>query len=310
MLKKIGKRFSLIMTVVFLALFAWYFINNKDSFSVLLEIKPIYLALVILGNVLVIFTNGLIIKWIMEPYKIKISTSEAFYVSYVSSIGNFFLPVGSGTGLRAVYLKKNHNLNYKRFLSTLYGNYVIVFLINSIAGLLALMALSAFGNTSGRVLALAFLFLIAATTYIAFFNLPKFIGAALTKYFGRYGRVIGEIFNGWDYISANKRLLWRLLFAATMNFCSAIVLGFATFKAVGVDLSFWSLILMASLSVLTLILNITPAGLGIKEGLYIFSAANLGISTAVILAAAIVDRSVKFLVLFIGWAYFKLARRV
>lgn len=290
-------------------MFAWYFANHKDSFSVLLEIKPIYLALVILGNVMVIFTNGLIIKWIMEPYDIKISTSEAFYVSYVSAIGNFFLPVGSGTGLRAVYLKKKHNLNYKRFLSTLYGNYVIVFLINSIAGLIALTALNAFSNSSGRILGLTFIFLIAATSYVAFFSLPGFVANTLTKYFGRYGRIVGEVFNGWDYISSNKRLLWRLLFASTMNFCAAILLGFANFKAVGVDLGFWPLILMASLSVLTLILNITPAGLGIKEGLYIFSAANLGLSTAVILAAAIVDRTVKFLVLFIGWVYFKVVNR-
>lgn len=304
------KYLSIVLSVIFTLLFALYVGEHQNDFKQLLDFKPIYIIGALFGHLGVIFTNGLIVKWIMEPFGKFISVRESFYVSLISSAGNFFLPVGTGTGFRALYLKQKHKLNYKNFFSTLYGNYIIVIFVNSVAAILSLVFLQVVATEIGKQLIIVFTLLIGITISASILKLPKKIIAFMHDKFGRIGRILTEILDGWLFIAAHKRLLWRLITAAIMNFLAALLISFSALKAVGVSVSLWVLILYSSLSVLTLLVNITPGSLGIKEGLYIYSSSILNLNTPQILSSAIVDRLTKFIILLLGWLVLKTTGRL
>src|SRR3972149_3081522 len=136
-----AKNSRILITVLVLGLFAAYFIFNIEKFKPLLDVSFVLLLLIALANIGGIFINGLFTKFILEPFKKFISIAEAFYVSVISSIGNFFAPAGTGFGIRAVYLKKKHGLPYSEFISTLSGSYILVFLVSSFVGLVSLYLL-------------------------------------------------------------------------------------------------------------------------------------------------------------------------
>ena len=296
---------SKLITVLVLGLFAWYFKNNREEFAALGHIRPIYLLIVLLGVILMIFTNALIIKWIMEPFDKYISLSESMYVSVMSSAGNFFLPVGSGTGFRAVYLSKVHKLNYKNFFSTLYGNYVIVFLIGSLFGVSGLVALKGWEASSGRLLLIVFSGLASGSAYAALVSPPKVLLNVLRTKLGRLGRIAAEVFDGWAFITSHRMLLAKMIAAVFLNLTAAMMISYASLAAVGVHVSFWVIVVHSSLGVLTLLINITPGSIGIKEGMYIFSSSTLRLTTPQILSAVVIDRSTRFIVLFVSWLFIK-----
>src|SRR3990167_10344315 len=128
--------------VIFVVLvFIVYLFLNSENFRPLLDANYYLLAVAALAYMGGVFVNGVFIKFILEPFNKFIAATEAFYVSVISSIGNFFAPAGTGFGIRAIYLKKKHGLPYSEFMSTLSGNYILVFLTSSFIGLLALYLL-------------------------------------------------------------------------------------------------------------------------------------------------------------------------
>jgi uncharacterized membrane protein YbhN (UPF0104 family) len=69
-------------------------------------------------------------------------------------------------------------------------------------------------------------------------------------------------------------------------------------------IAFAPLLLFSVLGTLSIFINITPANLGVKEVIYLFSSSILGLSTTQILSIALIDRGVLFLVLAVFWIMF------
>jgi len=71
------------------------------------------------------------------------------------------------------------------------------------------------------------------------------------------------------------------------------------FKVFGMDLSISAAIFLAAMGSLSLLISITPGGLGISEAIIVFSASTLGITPIQSLSAALAGRLVSVIVLFI-----------
>jgi len=298
----ISKTKRIALTFVVMGLFVWYFLDNIESFSPILDIKLPLLLLVAVANVLPMVGNGLFLKFIVEPFGKRLTHRESLYVSVLSSIGNFFAPAGGGLGLRAVYLKKKHQLSYTDYLSTLSGNYVIVFFCISLIGLIALAAT---GSFSGQALIIAgFLFAIFSGSIVAALLRPiktETIERLKPSILRSFVRQINRVANGWDIIKKDRILLVKLLLVTLANFVVTVTITKLIAVSLSIQIGFWGLILMSVVGSLSFIVNITPANLGVKEALYVFSATTIGLSTPEVLSIALIDRGVLFFVMVLMW---------
>lgn len=302
---KYRKYLSLAVLIVSIAIFAAYFVKHRQDFSLLLHINLFYLVLLVLANIASLFVNGIFIKIILVPFNKTIGLAESFYVSLISSMGNYFAPVGAGLGFRAVYLKRRHGLGYGDFLATAAGNYVLVFLVTSLAGLLALGLMHSHASHAYWVLAAIFAGLFIGDLILISVKVAQLFAGLLQKLriTKPLASVLAKIIQGWLLIIGDRRLITRLLGLTAIGFPLLIVTIYLVLSSLHLHVAFSGLLLLAALSSLSVFINVTPGNIGIKEAVLIFSSQAIGLSTPQVLSYSLIDRGVVFLVLFFGWTF-------
>lgn len=299
-----NKKLPYSLLSAFLIAFVWYFVDNRDDFRFLSDIDPRYLIAIAVGHFLTIYTNGLLIKWLIKPFNKNISNYEGYYVALLASIGNYFLPAGSGLAMRAVYLKKKVGLNYKAFLTTLYGNYIILFLCYGLAGLVSLvMLVDRRGGQAFYSLLLLFTAMVLVTGYLAVFGNPKKVTTLLRRVLPKATKNLVEIVESWNLIANERKLLLKMTAVTLLWFLIAVGINYASIASIGASVSIWVLILYSALNSISLLINITPGSLGIREGMYIYAIGIIGLTIPQILASSIIERGVKGVVLVAGWFF-------
>lgn len=302
----IKRYYHQILGLLVLAIFAMYFVRNKESFRILLDIRPLYLVGVAISYVAIVFTNGLFIKYVIEPFNKKISVRESVRVSLISSLGNFFASSGAGLGFRAVYLKKKHGLSYSDYMTTMYGNYLLFFIINAILGLLSLVLIS---NKEGLQYKAAFLFfsgLLVVSLILCFVHIPKlFAGNFKNKYVSSILGFIKNMTSGWSRIVRNRRLLMHLSNLVAIQLGLTVLIGWLEIASLNIRIGFPELLLFSVLGSMSIFISLTPGNLGVKEGIYILTASVIGLTTPQIVSIALIDRGILFGTLFILWLAFR-----
>jgi uncharacterized protein (TIRG00374 family) len=289
-MKKLWKYIQVLITVVVVALFVIYFVNNKEDLQFLLSLDWRYLLLMTIFWLSIIFLNGVFIKVILKSFEKTISVLESFYISVISMVGNYFLPARGGAVIRSVYLKKNYNFPYSHFISTLYGYYILVFLINSF---LALIALGANHFLNGIVSIPLYIFFGALFILMLILSLAKFPTKTKeieNRVIRKIALFIKNIFNGWNMIANNKKLLFYLLLLSLGNYVFSLLLFWAEFQIVGLETNILNLIMYTCLSGVSLLISITPGSLGIREAVFLISSKSIGLGQEEILQLAVVDR--------------------
>lgn len=302
---KYRKYLSLAILIISIAVFAVYFAKHIEDFKPLLHINVFYLVLLALANVGSLFLNGMFIKIILVPFKKFISMSESFYVSLISSVGNYFAPAGTGLGFRAVYLKRRHGLGYGDFMATVAGNYVLVFLVTSLAGLMALGLMHHQTGHAYWVLATIFAGLFVIDLMLISVKVAKFFARQLQKlkFADFIARTLLKIIEGWTLIVGDKRLIGRLLGLTAIGFPLLLITIYLVLSSLHLHVAFSGLLLLAALSSLSIFINVTPGNIGIKETVLIFSSQAIGLSTPQVLSYSLIDRGVVFIVLCFGWIF-------
>lgn len=288
-----------LLGLLVVAAFAVYFALNRTIFAAFESVSPLYLVGIFAGYVGIMFTNGLFIKYIIQPFQKYISAIESMRVALISSLGNFFAASGAGLGFRAVYLKKKHKLAYGDYLSTLYGNYLLLFMICAIAGLLALgTADKPRGVQFGGVLVF-FVGLLAASLLMTFVCLPRRWLRA--KRLQRIAKLLDAMTAGWQRIIRQPALLAVLSGLIILQLALTMGIAWLETAALGIYLSLPGLVLFAVLGSLSIFINITPANLGVKEAIFLATGSIIGLTPQQILAIALLDRAMLFLTLGVLW---------
>lgn len=303
-MKKIWKYLKLLLTIIIIVFFLYYFLNNKEDLQSVLSISPKYLIGIFLLFTFTIFINGIFIKVILNSFNKHLPVIESFYISIISSLGNYFLPMRGGAAIRSVYLKKKYDFSYSHFVSTLYGNYIIVFLVNSSVGLLSLVLINVKYSISSLPLNLFFggLFVIMLALSLIKFPLEK-IKESKNRFIARVEGIIKNILNGWNMIVGDKSLLLNLVGLTLANLVVSNGLFYFQFRALNIDTSLLNVILYNCLSGVSLLVSITPGSLGIREGIFSITSDILGISNEQIMQLALLDRGaivIVLVLLFVG----------
>lgn len=291
---------SRLFTLAVLVAFVWYGFSNPESFEALASVSVASLVLVGFGRLLIYVGNGFFIKWTTEAFTGKLSTGEGLYVGMLSAIGNFFGPLLGGASIRAVYLKKIHNLSYSKFTSTLMGYYLILFTVNcafAIAGLLLI------AKTQQTNALLAFFSIwLAVLILLMFARLPKrtrFKKMESRKLGKRIVNILFEIEEGWRILLKKSNLFIKLAGLAALSFSAHYLISYVEFRAIGADISLAALGLYAAILAISLLVSFTPGAIGIREAMLLVVAGTLGVTNEQILQVAIIDRGVNFLLLFL-----------
>lgn len=290
-MKKLWKYLKILITIGVVLFFVYYFINNTDDFVLVLSTPLKYLLLIGFLYSLVFFLNGVFIKVILGSFSKVISLFESVYVSVISSLGNYFLPMRGGAVIRSVYLKKKFSFPYAHFVSTLYGYYIIVFLVNSFFALLALLFITLRYGIVSLPLYIFFggLFVFMLILTLVHFPVEK-LKESRVDFVDKVVKIFKKILSGWNIIADNKRLLISLVLITLSAFVVHIFLFWVEFKALGIDTNFTNVILYNCISGVSLLISLTPGSLGIREGIFVITSDILGITNEQVMQLALLDR--------------------
>lgn len=217
---------------------------------------------------------------------------ESFVVIVKSSVINFFGFFQGGAGYRAYYLKKNYNVNYSHFALLFTANYLVVFFICALFGLIGSLLQTTHAQQSANYGVVAFFAACAISLLTLMFISPSKLPGK-SKIAVRTKAVLGE----WDVIVSNKKRLLELFLIGLAQFWFLAVSFFFELKAVHASTTVAGLMVYSAVAGFSILVAFTPAAIGFRETLLIFAKQALGVSVSLILLTAIVDRLIYFVLL-------------
>ncbi|MCA9331812.1 flippase-like domain-containing protein [Candidatus Saccharibacteria bacterium] len=283
---KIRPAIQIVLLIATLVLFTWYFLDNHGEFAKIRSLSIIELALVLIGQMIAVFGNVLVIIALGMFFNKKIPLINATKIGAYSSVVNFFGFLQGGFGVRGVYLKTQYNISIKNYLSASVIQYIILF---GLAGSFIMVGFVLLGFI-WPLFVLLVLALGVVTLFLFIKLLPK-IAKALQKLMLTYTKFIQL-----KPISA--------LVIATLVYLIGGLLAFGVeLSVVGAHISMGSLLVYTGLTQFTILIALTPGGLGIREGILLIAQSQMMLTTSDIIVASTIDRVVYFITLFILFVF-------
>lgn len=256
-------------------------------------------------RLLLVIANGIFTVITLEAFQKRVGFREAAYIALINTIGNYFGPVLGGTGLRAVYLKKRHGFPISTFVGTVYAYYLVLFFATPILGLIGLYFIKINrGEFSWTVFAV---FAISATITGLMLLVRKDFGQPRGN--NRLIARFSDAWRSWLTIAQKPNLIRNIFLLALSLFVVETLLFYLEFILLGIPVGLPSLLVYSCLGVLSMLVNITPGAIGIRESIYIFSASVLGITNGQIVQLAALDRGITILVLALAYAYVQISKK-
>jgi uncharacterized membrane protein YbhN (UPF0104 family) len=270
MLKKYKPVISVALVSLTIA-FAVYYLAKHHSMMKQLVHTPLYISIGILGLYTVMF--GVLIVILSASINIcnrKLVQKENAQLNAHSLFINFFIPGQGGPVYRGVYLYKKHKLRVKNYIMATMIYYVFYGIISSF---LLLMTVRPWWQT-------------AIVTIAA--GLAGFL--ILKKYSGKF-KLKKDSLN----LSA-KALLYLFLATLTQTLLQAFIYG-VELHTVNSHIGVTQVLTYTGAANLALFVGLTPGAIGIRESFLIFTRHLNHISSANIILANVIDRSVYFVFL-------------
>jgi uncharacterized membrane protein YbhN (UPF0104 family) len=293
--------------ILFAAFLAVYVRDHLEDFRSVLDrpVPPLAPALLALCVLLTYSVNAAAVRLALLAHSVAVPGTENLALTLATSAANTFLPFKGAAALRAYYLFSRHGLQVTDFLSMSFLVGIAALAAASLAGLAGLLAVR--GLEPGPALALEGYF---AGTFLLAVALV-FSGSLPARLPGK----LGALCRSWVRYRERPGILMRVAAWDAAFFLFLCLSNRLSLQAFGVELSpaeslFWSAGQMH-----TLIINLTPAGLGVMEAWSVFAGQLAGFTPAEALLAQGLFRLETFLVLgatgIWGWLYLaRLGRRV
>ena len=253
-------------TVVMLAFFGfivYYLSAHPGLIQSMLRIGYLNTALVLLGYGAVLLTNVGIMYATIRLLKKKLAPKSGLLLMIYSSLANFFGPLQSGPGVRAVYLKSKLGLRLRDFTFGMLFYYLAFAAING-----ALLFINTWPALTILGLALAAGLLTIGTRRLSNRSLRPFVAL-----------IVGL----------------TLLQVAVMVFIYWVELQAVDPTA---QFTFNQAAAFTGSANLSLFVSLTPGGIGIREAFLVFAGSLHQIPLSAIIAVGLVDRAIY--VLFLG----------
>ena len=245
-----------------IAVFGWYLHGHPEIVTQLRNVHPdILIALVIIYCVW-FAALAATVQVSMRMHGKQMASRENFLLSAYSSLINFFGPGQSGPGLRAIYLKKRHNLPVKKYIfATLvyYACYAVISATMMFAGSRpwwqTVLLVTAAGAGS----------------------------ACILRWYARKSKLKEQSgivrFGGWMFAATAVQLL------------AQVAIYFVEVHAIASNVSLGQIITYTGAANFALFAALTPGAIGIREAFLVFTHNLHHIGNNVIVAANVIDRA-------------------
>lgn len=288
---------SIILTVIVLILFGVYLYRNPQILTAFQNINPVYVILIAILFLLVFFLEALFIKLTLKAFDKSIDTKESYYLSTISRIGNYLLPMRAGAVFRAMYLKKMYQFEYSKFLSTLYAYYILLFLMYAVLALISLGFKYINTGTYFPIVTIFFIALFIGTLLVIIFRKINIEKISKNKYLQKILTVLNKFILSWDNIVKKEKIFFYLILITAGNILVNWTVNIVEFISLGLKTDLLDTLLYTCLSGVSLLISITPGSLGLREAVFLFTSESIGLTEQQIMQLAFLDRGIMFILL-------------
>lgn len=264
--KRIASILVLILTAV---LFAYYIRTHPQLITNIKSLSLATIFVILIFYSLVVLTNAAILHWSVQICGKFIHKVESMLLTSYSTLVNFFGPLQSGPGFRAIYLKNKHGVTIKSYgIATIlyYAAFGIFSLLMVSYGLEPMLAL------------LAFVLLLAAT-------------------------IVGCVYLSRKYpeLLKNPSQIVKIVAMTALQILCTTTIYYLELRTVNRHISLSQAFVYTGAANLALFVSLTPGAIGFRESFLLFSERLHHINTHDVLAASVIDRSVYFV--FLGFLF-------
>src|SRR3989338_5827930 len=292
------KIFSITINLAFVIFLIIFFKDNASDFKKIIGIPVYYIALMVVLVILNIYINGIKINLLTKFYNLDLKTKQHFGLSAITTMGNYIVPLRGGAYWRARYLKKYHDFSYMKFMSTFSSTMIITFFSSSLMGLIFTLLTYRTINPFSSKLGLIFFIALVLEILIMLFS-PRL---KLTK-----SKIINfgiNVINEWRIIRKNYTLVTKLILADIVVILLIALRLVLTYYIIQSPIKWFPGVVIATITMLSILINITPGGLGIKETVIVLSTSLAGATQKAGTLVAILDRVISVIIVFsIGIAF-------
>lgn len=290
-----------------LIFFVWFLFQNKNILDPLKNISWEQILLIVLIDMATFLINGVLDQSMINRFDRRVGFLDCYLLGYASNFLNKILPtIGGGAAFRAAFLRRKYQFPYTQFISTVAGLYVISFFSTAFIGLFCLWVIYVNFTVFNWVIFLSFLAIGLFCLFIIVFS-PE-----VSESSNGMLKILNSIFEGWKIIKSEpKFILIYALLSMTILFLSALQ-TFFSYQALGISTDIISMLFLATLGIILAFLNFTPDGIGVKEGVYVFSSNLVRIPSGILVLGSLVLRAISICTTFIfgGICYMYLSRKL
>lgn len=306
--EKIKKNKKIIINAVSIVIFVLlviYVVNNRDIFDVINNIKLLDFILIAAADMAIVIFNALLNHGVISRIKGSIPFLDSLLLQFAN---NFLNKITAHTGIifRGVYLKGAYNLDLSKFFSIIAGVYIITFGVNSFIGLLSSYSLYRQSGIFSPLMVLLF-----GVIFLTCFGL-MIVSPEIKKRRGFIRRNLVKMLDGWRIIKTQPKMVTLFILNTMLIACVSALQQYFLFRSIGVEIDLPVLFYLASLSSLTILISLTPSGIGIREAVFAFSSQVVDINVTLLLLSSLLLRVISFFTLFVmgGVSYYLLTKRL
>lgn len=265
------KLLTVLVLITTLLAFILFFAHHPQYWQQLKQVSPWWLVAVIALNVPMVGLLVLIYDACLGLCGKRLAWKENFFLTSYSSIVNFFGPLQSGPGVRAVYLKTRHKVRLRDYglASLLYYGLFAFF-----SALFLLIGTRPWWQT------------VSALIIVAIGSWQVF------RWVARRDKKPSETQFHW-----RADLILRLAVLAFLQVLLTAITYWVELKAVNPHIGWGQAMSYAGAANFALFVSLTPDAIGFREAFLVLSQGLNHVSTANILGANLIDRSAYMLFL-------------
>lgn len=288
--------FSLILSltaIVFvLGCVAYVYFHAEDFYSVM-EASKLQLGVAVVFILCSFMATCYQLDLFLRRFDLKIGKIELLAITHAMMLGNLVIPMRGGSGGLAIYLKKIHNLNFTAFAAIYGAGALLVALINSFLAFTALMSLWIFAGYFQLTLFVFVSSLLLVCLYFAVFvpSIPRSERYLMVR--------LREIADSWKAIILHRRLAACLTLSVTLMSFALIGSLYFIYRAINEPLTLEATVITSSVGSIVSLVPLTPGSIGVFDVAIIEIQRIFGLTTAQSIAAAIIFRTLTFLLSFL-----------
>lgn len=283
---KFRKSAGILFLLVLLTGGLFYYHSHKSLFLELFSIRVADLLFLVLLNLVMRLLVGFRLKLLTNPFGVDLKISEATELAMIQAYGNLVAVKGGTLGI-AYYLYRKKDFTIEKFLAITGIGFLITAMVASFAGLVTALV-ATFYVRIGRIVVLAFAIIMISTIIV--FVVPRFR-------FLRSGRgFVSRTLEAWFVLKSKKKILVMLIVVEFAVLLSFALRYFVAFRGFNQSILLFQAFLLAPPAYLSLMVNFTPAGMGIREPLVAYMSAILGYHLQGALGGAALDSAVMAIV--------------